>query len=174
MIFSILFVLIIFIFITSIIVGVVLLLASIKETRHSTVIRKVGLILAGLPTSIVAVVLIVLSLYDFISFKPTSTDLVGTYYVTKATNLGINSSDYDRYSLNINPDGTFKMSKVPHIDLCESGEYKVDYENSHNELSIYCPNLITSAHIDQGLFGFRLQFIIGDPDSGESIFFEKK
>lgn len=135
--------------------------------------RKKGLLLAGIPSSIVLVCLLFSLSSELFTSKPQTKDLIGTYHIVKVTRLDFDKNTYDKYKLQFYENGTFTLTKTPFIDLCQSGKYEVDYEFDSNELSLECKNLVTSAHIDRGFGNYRIEFVIGDPDSGESIYFEK-
>ena len=65
------------------------------------------------------------------------------------------------------------MTKTPYIDICDTGKYEVGYQFDNNELSIKCNQSYSTAHIESDFSGYRIEFIVDDPDSGTSIFFEK-
>ncbi len=140
-----------------------------KNKRH----RKAGLIIAGIPTGIV-VAFFLLSLFgEIFTIKPNNEDLVGKYHIVKVTQLDFDKSTYGNYKLQFYKNGTFTLTPTPYIEVCESGKYQVDYKWDYNELSLKCSEYYTSAHIDRGFGNFQIEFIIGDPDSGESIYFER-
>ncbi|MFH6944947.1 hypothetical protein [Flavobacterium sp. FlaQc-50] len=135
--------------------------------------RRKGLILIK-TSSIIVIAFLLFGLFSgLFTSKPKTKDLVGKYHIVKVTRLNIDKNTYDKYKLQLYENGTFKLTTTPSIDICQNGKYEVDYEFEYNELSLECPNLFTSAHIDRGLGNYRIEFIIGDPDSGESIYFEK-
>ncbi|MBF4473803.1 hypothetical protein [Flavobacterium sp. HJJ] len=135
--------------------------------------RKKGIILAGIPSSIVIIFLVFNLFSEIFTRKPQTKDLVGTYHIVKVTQLDFDRNTYDKYKLQFFENGTFRLTPTPSIDVCQSGKYEVDYQFEYNELSLKCSNLVTSAHIDRGFGNYRIEFVIGDPDSGESIYFEK-
>jgi len=118
-----------------------------------------------------------LFIYNVISenyfVKPTKSELIGRYHVVDATVSGFDQSTYKKYSLTLNKNNTFTLTTTPYIDLCDSGKYEFDYADYYNELYFRCNQSGNSAHIDRHLNYYRIEFIIGDPDTGESIFFEK-
>lgn len=135
--------------------------------------RKKGLLLTGIPSSIILVCLLFSLFNELFTSKPQTKDLVGTYHIVKVTRLDFDKNTYDKYKLQFFENGAFTLTTTPFIDICQSGKYKVDYDFDYNELSLDCTNLFTSAHIDRGFGNYRIEFVIGDPDSGESIYFEK-
>ena len=141
-----------------------------KDKRNST--TKTGLIFMSIPIGIVAIVLLYDFSHDKFTTKPTDKELVGIYHITDASGL-IPSNHYFSYRLEFRNDGTFHLSPTPNINVCETGKYSVDWQFNFNELSFLCDKGFTPAHIDRSFSGFRIEFIIGDPDSGESIFFSK-
>jgi hypothetical protein len=110
---------------------------------------------------------------DLFKHDPSSEEFFGEYEIVDASNLNIDKSSYDQYKLILNSDSTFKLTKTPYIDLCESGTYEVDYANDYNEIAFKCGGYYM-AHIDKGFKDHRIEFVIGDPDSRESIYFGKK
>lgn len=165
MIFNLLILLIIIIMGLSFLVGLAFLL------NNNT--RQKGLVLIGIPSSIVFVCLLFSLFSELFASKPQTKDLIGTYQIVKVTRLDFDKNTYDKYKLQFFENGTFTLTATPFIDVCQNGKYKVDYEFDYNELSLDCTNLFTSAHIDRGFGNYRIEFVIGDPDSGESIYFEK-
>lgn len=154
-------------------VGLILLIiGKLKRDKNNNLIKS-GLIFAGIPTSI-AVLLLLMNLFsEIFSSKPNEKDLVGKYHIVEVTNLDFDKNTYDNYNLQFYKNGQFTLTPTPYIDVCENGKYDVDYSSSYNELSLQCENDFTSAHINRGFGNHQIEFVIGDPDSGESIFFEK-
>ena len=169
---SIIFVFLIFLLAIVFIVGTLILLVGLlkKDKKNST--TKTGLIFMSVPIGIVAIVLIYDFSYDKFTKKPTDKELVGIYHITDASGL-IPSNHYLSYRLEFRNEGTFYLSPTPEINICKTGKYSVEWQLSFNELSFLCDNTITSAHVDRSFSGFRIEFIIGDPDSRKSIFFSK-
>jgi hypothetical protein len=85
----------------------------------------------------------------------------------------VNTSKSPGFVLLVKRDSTFELTPVPYIDVCNKGKYTVDYAFDYNEISLMCGNGTRPAHIDRHFNYYRIEFIIGDPDSGESIYFEK-
>ena len=169
---SIIFLFLIFLLAIVFIVGTIILLVGLlkKDKRNST--TKTGLVFMSIPVGIVAIVFLYDFCHDTFTKKPTDKDLVGIYHITEGSGL-IAPNRYKFYSLEFINDGTFHLLSTPNLNVCETGKYSVDWQFSFNELSFLCDKGITTAHIDRNFSGFRIEFIIGDPDSGESIFFTK-
>jgi heme/copper-type cytochrome/quinol oxidase subunit 2 len=154
------------------IIGVVILFVGHlkKDKKNSTI--KTGLIITAIPLAVLAI----LFLYDFArdksTKKPSDKDLIGIYHISEASGQ-IPKALYSSYRLEFKNDGTFYLSPTPKISVCENGKFTVDWQFDYNELSFQCDKAFTLAHIDRGFSGFKIEFIIGDPDSGESIFFSK-
>lgn len=164
---------ILFLLCLSLIVGLVLFIIgeAMKTDRYK--LRKAGLILAGIPTAIIALIMIVNFFNEAFTTKPNNEDLVGTYQMVQVTGIDIGKENFKNYTLIFYEDKTFYLSPTPYIEVCENGKYHVNYTLDYNELSLDCPNLFTHAHIDRGWGNFTIEFNIGDPDGGQSIFFEK-
>ncbi len=167
------FLLLMFILAALFIIGAIVLMMGLSKKDKRNPTRKMGLILMGIPLGIAAIAFLYDSCHDTFTAKPTNKDLVGIYHITGASGL-IAKSQYHLYKLEFRPDGTFYLSHTPNIDICETGKYVVDWQFELNEISFQCDNAgFTPAHIDRSFSGYRIEFIIGDPDSGESIFFTK-
>jgi len=174
MLFSLLIILIMFLMSLTFFVGLILFIFGRLKKDKNNKLTKVGLILLGIPTSIIILFLLLSLISEIFSSKPDEEDLVGTYHIVKVTQVNFDKNIYSKVKLQFYKGGRFTLTPTPNIDICESGKYKVDYKWDYNELSLECPaSGFTSAHIDRGFGSFRIEFIIGDPDSGESIYFEK-
>ena len=116
-------------------------------------------------------------IYDIVSDltlpKPTQFQLVGKYHISKVTAGDLDPSTFHQFKLEFKKDSTFELTPINDINVCSKGKYAVDYSFDYNELTFFCDKGITSAHIDRHYGFYRIEFIIGDPDSGESIYFEK-
>jgi len=155
------------------IVGLVLFIIGQLKKDKKNKIRKAGLIIGSIPIGIILLLLMLSLIGEIFTSKPDNEDLVGIYRIVKVTQLDIDKTKYSEYVLEFDEDNTFTLTQTPYIDVCESGKYKVDYKWDYNELSLECPTFFTSAHIVRDFGNFQIEFIIGDPDSGESIYFEK-
>ncbi len=151
--------------------GVAFLAGLVFLLNNNT--RKKGLLFAGIPSSIFLVCLLISLFSELFTSKPQIKDLKGTYHIVKVTGINFDKNTYDKYKLQFFENGSFALTTTPYIDICQNGKYSIDYEFDNNELSFDCTNLVTFAHIDRGFGNYRIEFVIGDPDSGESIYFEK-
>jgi hypothetical protein len=136
-------------------------------------IVKIAAILICIPVASILMVCIYEGFGNLAFAKPTKVELVGTYHISKGTVEGLDPSTYHQYRLEFKKDGTFELTSLQKVDVCSNGKYALDYDDRFNELTFYCGKSSTSAHIDRHLGFYRIEFIIGDPDSGESIYFEK-
>jgi len=134
---------------------------------------KVSVILFGIPMCAVLCLLIYDEFSNSMFVKPTQTELVGNYHISDVTVDNFSPSTFKNFKLKLNHDSTFELTPTPNIEVCSKGKYEVDYKFDDNEITFRCSTYITSAHIDRHYNYYRIEFIIGDPDSGESIFFEK-
>jgi len=156
------------------IVGLILFIVGRLKKDKNNKLTKAGLIIAGIPTSIVVLFLFLSLVVEIFSSKPDEEDLVGTYHIVEVTNLDIDKNTYNKYKLQFTENGRFTLTPTPFIKVCESGKYQVDYEFDYNELTFQCPTTgFSTAHIAREFGNFKIEFTIGDPDSGESIYFEK-
>jgi len=139
--------------------------------------KKTGKIIAGILTLLLILTILFYLLGDKYSYKPDKKDLIGEYHIVKVTRLNFNKETSNNYKLNLYSNGNFTLTKTPFIEIYGNGKYDVDYDDEYNELSLeYSMNGkhgFTVAHINRTFFGYKIEFIIGDPDSGESIYFEK-
>lgn len=108
------------------------------------------------------------SILNFISPKLNQNEIIGKYKIVSSDNL-IPQSDFDKYTLEFKKDGTFQFSPNSEINLCENGNYDVDYEFEANEISFQCGEGWSPAHLKRKLFGFEIEFFASD----NSICFEK-
>ena len=167
---SILIVLAVFILGITFTIGVILFIIGKFKKNDFNKISKTGLKILLIPIVIISFIIIYGFIWELFSEKPNKQDLVGKYKMTNSSFLDIGKENY-KLELFIN--GTFSISKTPRIDLCENGKYDVDYEYEGNEISFECGNSSQMASINRGFGNYKIEFIIGDPDSGESIYFEK-
>ncbi len=154
-------------------VGLILLIIGLLKKDKGKKLKKLGLIVGSIPIGIIVFIFLAGQTAELLLSKPNSEELVGIYHISKTTQIDIPKTDYNKYLLQFKEDGTFNLSPTPFLETCESGKYKLDYKWDYNELSFECPKAFTSAHIDRGIGSFQIEFIIGDPDSGESIFFKR-
>jgi hypothetical protein len=173
MLFNFLSLIVILIFVLIFLAGILLIILGLFKKKNSNRILKAGLIVAGIPVTILLVGCLISWGFSAFAMKPNQNQLVGTYHLSKANVSDLQESTFKNYKLEFRSDSTFSLTPLPNIGICESGKYSVDYASDFNELTFECDNTYRSAHIDSWLRCFRIEFIIGDPDSGESIFFEK-
>lgn len=154
-------------------VGLVMFTVGQLKKDKNNRIRKTGLIIAGIPTTIVVLMLLLSLIGEIFTSKPDNSDLVGKFQIVKVTQLDFDKSTFKNYHLQFHENGKFTLTPTPFIDVCKSGKFKINYDSYYNELSLECSAFYTTAHIDRGFGGYKIEFVIGDPDSGRSIFFEK-
>jgi hypothetical protein len=157
-------------FIIIFIIGVIKVVINFSRKKK---ISKIGLAFIAVPMLISAYLFIYNIISNDFFVKPTKSELVGRYHLVDATVKDFDKSSYKKYLLVLNEDNTFTLTTTPYIDICENGKYEFDYSNYYNEIFFKCNQSGYPAHIDRHLNYFRIEFIIGDPDTGESIFFEK-
>ncbi len=150
-------------------IGVILFIVG-KFKKEDFKMSKRGLKITLIPIVIISIIFIYGFIWEVFSVKPNKQDLVGKYKMSNSSFLDIGK---ENYKLELFKNGTFSISKTPSIDLCENGKYNVDYEYEGNEISFECGNSSHMASINRGFENYKIEFIIGDPDSGESIYFEK-
>jgi len=136
-------------------------------------IIKIGALLIIIPAMAIAGFFIYNKVSDLTFAKPTQAELIGKYHIIEATNNRFDPSTFYRFKLEFKKDSTFELTPLTDVEVCSKGKYKVDYQFDYNELTFYCGKEVTSAHIDRHFGFYRIEFIIGDPDSGDSIYFEK-
>ena len=160
-----------FLFFLFIVGGSMTLVGFISKTQKYFI--KKGLIICSIAIGLVVIPLVFTSIFNSFKYKPTSIDLVGEYQITEVTNLDFDKATYNQYKLVLKSDSTFTLTPTPNIEVCESGTYELDYSNEGNELSYRCGKGNVAGQIDKRFKDFRIEFIVGDPDSRQSIFFGK-
>ena len=133
-----------------------------------------GLIICCVPLVSIGIASLLSSLFDYLKPRPDRAELVGEYQISEVTNLKFDKETYDHYKPVLNADSTFSLTATPYIKVCDSGRYGIDYSYSGNELEFQCGRGYRFMHIERQFNGFRIEFVIDDPDSGQSIYFEKK
>ena len=156
-----------------IIAWVVLVSVVIIHKIQKKPIDRWFVVVAVIPIALAVLYFIYNDAPDIILSKPNKTDLVGSYHITEVTAGSFKPASLKNFKLVFKTDGTFTLTHIPQIATCETGTYEVDYAFVSNELSFKCDNSWTTAHIVREFGGYRIEFVRGDPDSGESIFFEK-
>ena len=151
-------------------IGIILFIIGKFKKNDFNKISKIGLKTLLIPIVIVSLIILYGFVWDVFSAKPNKQDLVGKYKMSNSSFLDICK---ENYKLELFKNGTFSISKTPNINICKNGKYDVDYEFEGNEISFKCGNSYHMASINRGFGNYKIEFIIGDPDSGESIYFEK-
>jgi energy-coupling factor transporter transmembrane protein EcfT len=152
------------------IIGIIIFIIGKFKKNDENKISKIGLKIVLIPITIIATILVYGLIREVFTSKPNKKDLVGKYEMSNSSFI---DNRKENYNLEFFENGNFKISKTPYIDLCENGIYDVDYEFEDNEVSLKCGNGYSTARIDREFGNYKIEFIIGDPDSGESIYFEK-
>lgn len=135
--------------------------------------RKIGKRLMILPFVILISYFFFFYLFQKISFKPKQDDLVGKYEISEVSTIKIEKTEFSKYYLELKNNGDFYFNNKPEIDICEIGKYKLYNSTDESQISFDCGYNNSSAKIISGLNSFEIEFIIGDPDSGESIRYKK-
>jgi hypothetical protein len=138
-----------------------LILAIIGKIRKKKRMANIGIKILIIPIIVIAVILVYRFTWEIFASKPDEKDLVGKYV----------STENESYELEFLENGNFELSNIPEIDLCETGKYRLD--SNKDEIMFDCDSVSNYAKIDRGFGNYKIQFIIGDPDGGENIYFEK-
>lgn len=154
-------------------VGLILVIIGLLKQTKWNRITKAGVIIGGIPAGLFLVVMFYYLFLAIVETKPSDKDLIGVYHITETTNIDFDKSTFNEYKLVLRQDSTFTLTPISSIQVCDSGKYELDYRYDYNELTLRCPSYITTAHVDRRIGSFRIEFVIGDPDSGESIYFGK-
>lgn len=160
----------VFVLILTFVIGIVVLIFGKLRKNNNNKLFNIGLKITLTPIILIATIIGYGFIREVFTSKPDKKDLVGKYVMSDASFI---SNEKEKYTLQFFNSGKYKITETPNIDLCENGEYDVDYQFDGNELSFKCDGGYRIASIDRGFGGYRIQFVIGDPDSGESIYFEK-
>lgn len=120
-----------------------------------------------------------LLIFIYYSIKPsllyevTEDNILGTYKVSESSTIDVNS--LEKVRLKINSDGGFYLNqKIPNVTICQKGKFEFSQEiEDENALSFYCGNVISVQGIKRNFTNFEIEFMIGDPDNNEAIYFEK-
>lgn len=135
--------------------------------------RKFGKRLLLMPYGILATYSILFFIYDKISFQPNKNDVVGKYEISKVSNIEIENNDFEKYSLELKENREFYFKHKPEIEICENGTYKLTKSQSETNIVFQCGYSDNTAIIVNSLSSFEIEFIIGDPDNGQSISYKK-
>lgn len=141
----------------TLIVGIVLLI--IGKFKLSNKFSNLGLKILLIPIIAVSVLVIYAIGFEILTTKPNLKELSGNYVSS------------ENYKLKLLSNGNFEMDNIPKIDLCENGKFRFDEED--DEIWFNCDSISSLANIDRGIGDYKIEFVIGDPDSGESVYFEK-
>jgi hypothetical protein len=165
-------ILLFFVFITLFGVGfIIILIGSIRKPRFNRV-TKIGMTFFSLPVIVILVGLGYEVFHNIISTKPDEQDIVGTYQISDDSGL-LKGHKLNKFKLVLKQDYTYTFTPIPMISICQEGKYELDYQFKLNELTFRCENGLIPAHLNRELGGFTIEFVIGDPDGGESIHFKK-
>ncbi len=135
--------------------------------------KKIGKKLMLFPFGVILICIFSIFIYQKISFKPNKNDIIGKYEISEASNVGIDKNEFKNYNLELKKNGEFQISNIPNLYICENGTYKFHNTENESEINFDGCNANNSANIVSSLNSFKIEFIIGDPDSGESIYFKK-
>jgi hypothetical protein len=134
---------------------------------------KIGKRLMILPFGIVAAYILLFFLYQKIAFKPNEQDVIGSYEISEASNVGIEKKEFPQYNLELRKNGEFYFNNMPDIDICATGRYTIYDAEDGTGIRFDCLGNNGSAEIVSSLRSFKIEFNIGDPDSGERICYKK-
>ena len=127
----------------------------------------------------------------FTRTRPSDKDLVGTWTPTSETFQNMKASGgyaISKHELTLSADGTFSMLNMPdwwsdgfgesHKQL-ESGRGTWRVAEAKNVYTIYVVNLLfptgsVTVHVSRQRPPYLLHIILGDPDSGHYMLFEKR
>jgi hypothetical protein len=154
---SIFFILAIFTLCLTLIIGIILL--AIGKFKQRDKLSNLGLKILLIPIIVVVALFIYAIGFEILTTKPNLEELAGKYVSS------------ENYKLKLLSNGNFEMDNIPEIDLCENGKFRFDEED--DEIWFNCDSISSSAKIDRRIGNYKIEFIIGDPDSGESVYFEK-
>lgn len=154
------------------IIGGGLAFIGLVSKNHRSLI-KTGFIICSVPIGLLLITLFFTGVLNSFKHRPIPAELVGEYHITEVTNLNFDKNTYDQYRLRFKSDSTFTLTPTPYIEVCDSGKYQVDYSFENNELVYRCGKGYISGHIDRQFGAFRIEFIVGDPDGEQSIYFGK-
>jgi hypothetical protein len=141
----------------TLIVGIVLLIIGKFKQRNK--LSNLGLKILLIPIIVVVALFIYAIGFEILTTKPNLEELAGKYVSS------------ENYKLKLLSNGNFEMDNIPEIDLCENGKFRFDEDD--DEIWFNCDSISSSAKIDRGIGDYKIEFVIGDPDSGESVYFEK-
>src|SRR5580658_3005150 len=120
-------------FCLSIILGwiIILSIVIIRKIQKKKIYRW-SLVISVIPICIAVLYFLYTSAAELILSKPNKTELAGTYHITEVTIDNFDNRNLKKYHLAFNSDGTYTITKIPEIGLCEKGTYDVNYSNTDN------------------------------------------
>ena len=110
MLFSLLIILIMFLMGLTFFVGLILFIFGRLKKDKNNKLTKVGLILLGIPTSIIILFLLLSLVGEIFSSKPDEEDLVGTYHIVKVTQVNFDKNIYSKVKLQFYKGGRFTLT----------------------------------------------------------------
>ena len=173
MLISLLYIIVIFLLIVGLIIGLILFLIGIFQKKKKNGLTISGAIIGGIPVLFFIIWFIANVLFDLLASKPSPADLVGIYKISEVTKPNITKLVTDGYRLILKSDSSFILTALEDVDAPDSGRYIVDFERSLNELTLSGNGYAKGVCINRHIGSFNIEFLIGDPDSGESYYFEK-
>jgi hypothetical protein len=141
---------------------IVMIIGKAKQNKK---VLKIGFVLFLIPILVCSTAIIYnLALKKF-GVKPTRTELVGNYTLSKSC-----ASKFGDANLRLYENGNFEKSFMSNHGLCEKGKYSL-YDN---EVWFRCGSHSSTAKIVSSFTDFKLKFIIGnEPEDDNNIIFEK-
>lgn len=159
-------------------VGLFILIIGLLKRNKKNDVTKTGLIVAGIPAGLTFLFFFFQLFVEIFTAKPNEKELVGVYHISEVRNLDFDKSTFNNYKLQLNNDKSFYLSPTPFIEVCDSGQFEVTYHfMEDNRLWFDCSDrhkgFFGVTQIDRHFGSYRIEFIIGDPDSRKSIYYEK-
>jgi hypothetical protein len=139
------------------------------DERKRNFVKK----LIMLPFGIFIAYILLFYLFQEILFKPNLNEIIGEYEISDVNNIEIEKSNYQKHNLELKSNGEYNFKNKPNIEICERGIYNLYETGNKTEINFKCMNGNSSAKIINNLWSFEIEFIIGDPDSGENISYKK-
>src|ERR1700753_3603571 len=87
------------------------------------------LILVGIPTIFIILYFFDWGINELLLSKPSKTDLVGTYHITEVTIEPFDTTNIANYKLTLKADGTYTITSIPQLGICEHGKYDINYSD---------------------------------------------
>ena len=92
--------------------------------------------------------------------RPNIRNLAGNYVSTDGS-----------HHLELLKNGYFSLSNGHDLDLCKTGKYSLDLNS--NKILFNCESSSANADIISGFNNFQIHISVGDPDSGNDVYFKK-